>query len=292
MRNLSSYVVSSVPPWIDLGFEVKDELCIQLSRNEPTNILKKVAELTISNYSNFLQIYTDGSKMEVEGSIRVGGSFYVPHLDYLSKFRFRNFNTVFTAEVLTIKMAQRWILDNEFESESFLILSDSKSALQALLSRDAKGQELIYSCLETIMQLKERRINLKFQWVPAHVGVVGNEVVDKAAKESLLLQDFARLEIQKSELLKIVKGLITKKLEENWMRDSNNLFIGEHKTEWKQDSWQVNTNRKFEIGMARLRMGYTRLNNNLHKMQLVDSPDCPHYQNIPETVKAFIIGLP
>ena len=58
------------------------------------------------------------------------------------------------------------------------------------------------------------------------------------------------------------------------MRDSNNLFIGEPKKEWKQESWQVNTNRKLEIGMARLRMGYTRLNDNLHKMQLVDSPGC------------------
>ena len=138
------------------------------------------------------------------------------------------------------------------------------------------------------MQLKERRVILKSQWVPAHVGVVGNEVVDKAAKESLLLQDFARLEIQKSELLKIVKGLITKKLEENWMRDSNDLFIGEHKTEWKQ----VNTNRKLEIGMGRLRMGYTRLNDNLHKMQLVDSPDCPHCQNIPETIKHLLLDCP
>ena len=125
--------------------------------------------------------------MEVESSMRVGASFYDPHLNYISKFRFRNFNSVLTAEVLAIKMALKWILDNDFESENFLILSDSKSALQALLSRNPKRQELIYSCLETIKQLKERRVILKFQWVPAHVGLVGNEVVDKAAKESLLL---------------------------------------------------------------------------------------------------------
>ena len=292
MRDMTSYVVSPIPPWIDLGIEIRDNLCVKLSKNVPANILKKITDITMNSYDNFIKIYTDASKMEVENNMRVGGSFYVPHFDVLSKFRFRNFNSIFTAELLSIKMALSWILDNNFVSLNFLILSDSKSALQALLSRNAKVQELIYSCLEIIMQLKERRISLKFQWVPAHVGVEGNEVVDKAAKESLLSQEFARLEIHKSELLIVLRGLITKRLKDNWTRDSSSLFLGEHKTVWKQENWQLNTNRRLEIEMARLRTGYTRLNKNMHKMQLVDSPNCPHCQSIPESISHFLMECP
>ena len=92
IRNVTSYVVSPIPPWIDLGFEIKSELCIKLSKKAPPSILKRIMDLTLDSYNNFVQIFTDGSKMELNDELRVGGSFYVPHLDYTSKFRMRSYH--------------------------------------------------------------------------------------------------------------------------------------------------------------------------------------------------------
>ena len=107
-----------------------------------------------------------------------------------------------------------------------------------------------------------------------------------------MLQVYAGLEIQKSELLTLLRGLLNKKLKDDWVRVSGNLFLGEHKAEWRQENWQVITNRKLEIEMARLRMGYTRLNSDMHRMQLVESPNCPHCLNVPETINHLLMECP
>ena len=44
--------------------------------------------------------------------------------------------------------------------------------------------------------------------------------------------------------------------------------------------------------MARMRMGYTRLNSNMYKMQLVESPNCPHCQSVPDTIKHLLMECP
>jgi ribonuclease HI len=59
------------------------------------------------------------------------------------------------------------------------------------------------------MELKELMAeegsNLKLMWVPAHVGIKGNETVDKAAKEALNLKVDNTYKVVKSDWSKWVK---------------------------------------------------------------------------------------
>ena len=69
---------------------------------------------------------------------------------------------------------------------NFIIFPDSKSALQAIMSQDWT-HPLVLNILERLhwlVQYQEKRI--LFDWIPSHVGTIGNEKADTAAKAGLL----------------------------------------------------------------------------------------------------------
>ncbi len=44
------------------------------------------------------------------------------------------------------------------------------------------GQDIILNIAHTISRIENAGIEIKFMWIPAHIGVDGNELVDKYAK--------------------------------------------------------------------------------------------------------------
>ena len=54
LMDCCSFVVSPIPPWLSLNFEIYEDLCAEISRFAPPNVLKRIADLTISNrFSNY-----------------------------------------------------------------------------------------------------------------------------------------------------------------------------------------------------------------------------------------------
>jgi ribonuclease HI len=68
----------------------------------------------------------------------------------------------------------------------FLILSDSLSSIEALCSRkiSPRTHSVVYECEEALWRLRANQFVVRLMWVPAHVGIDGNEMVDRIAKES------------------------------------------------------------------------------------------------------------
>ena len=69
---------------------------------------------------------------------------------------------------------------------SFVIFSDSLSVLKAMNHTSSKNpqiQKLLEKCHE-LLAYKE----IALCWIPSHIGIQGNEMVDKQAKTSLSLE--------------------------------------------------------------------------------------------------------
>ena len=70
---------------------------------------------------------------------------------------------------------------------SFLLLSDSISALHALLDPD-NTSPLVQRIL-TLSTLSSMNSHIVFIWIPSHIGFANHDAVDLAAKQAPLLQE-------------------------------------------------------------------------------------------------------
>uniref|UniRef100_A0ABD2XQX7 RNase H type-1 domain-containing protein n=1 Tax=Trichogramma kaykai TaxID=54128 RepID=A0ABD2XQX7_9HYME len=66
---------------------------------------------------------------------------------------------------------------------NFLIFSDSESALKALSSFQCNSP-LISKLRLKLFIADKNNINVVLQWIPSHVGILGNEKADTMAKEA------------------------------------------------------------------------------------------------------------
>ena len=67
---------------------------------------------------------------------------------------------------------------------------DSLSALQAIKGSIYKVKNyIIYDIYNIITSLNNIGINVVLEWIPSHVGILGNELADKEAKNALSLHD-------------------------------------------------------------------------------------------------------
>ncbi len=68
-----------------------------------------------------------------------------------------------------------------------VIVCDSKPALQSLSSARPVHSTVVLQILSFLSLMRRRDLNILFSWVPPHVGLRHNEVIDRLAKEACLL---------------------------------------------------------------------------------------------------------
>ena len=89
--------------------------------------------------------------------------------------------SVFQSEVLAIKMCAEELLRRGVEGRRVSICCDSRAALGALDSCRVSSR-LTLECREALDNLGRNNNIVVLYWVPAHVGIEGNEIADRAAK--------------------------------------------------------------------------------------------------------------
>ena len=185
------------------------------------------------------------------------------------------------------------VFKNQTLQKSIVILVDSKAALQSITSSNpkSKGKYLVYECLKVLKTLQEKHINVILQWIPSHIGVPGNEKVDNIAKSALHKNTIEDLKVSLPDILNHIDTRVKQSLERDWDIIKRTQKLGQIKDKWEYWPSTEISNRKLEISMARLRLGYTRLNKHMHKIGINDSPNCK-YCNIPETIEHFLIHCP
>ncbi|XP_061382538.1 uncharacterized protein LOC133320015 [Danaus plexippus] len=141
----------------------------------------EVQEFQSRAHPNTTHTFTDGNKLE-DGTVGAAFVSYDRGRNPVSKkFKLHNSCTVFQAELLAILKACEWASSNQHTST--VIYSDSSAAILAIQNR-SNTHPLVAKIHSTVHHTSG---SIEFAWVKAHVGIVGNEAADTAAKRAAKL---------------------------------------------------------------------------------------------------------
>ena len=136
--------------------------------------------------NNFLSIYTDGSGIENEiGSAAVCPLTQQTRSVYMGP---NTTSTVYAAELqgisLALQIAQEYA-DRNGERRNIAIYTDNQAAIWSVAKAEGRsGAYILAEIARQVQELQEIGRTVTVRWIPAHVGIPGNEAADKAAKES------------------------------------------------------------------------------------------------------------
>ncbi|GFT05727.1 putative non-ltr rnase hi domain of reverse transcriptase [Nephila pilipes] len=144
-------------------------------------ILRATAiSLVEENYPepHWTRIFTNGSQINQTFGAGVFSqlfSLYAP---------VRNLVTNFKAEVYAIHLALKNSILRINSDCLFrvVIFVDSSAAIQAISINHYSETQIITHIKKDINILRDKSIQIVFQWIPSHVGIYGNEEVDRLAK--------------------------------------------------------------------------------------------------------------
>ena len=277
---LQEIVIPKTPPWTYSRLQVDLELC-QFSKTDTNSLeIKQAFMQAVEKYPLHLKIYTDGSK----NNEAVGCAFYSNV--GTGSLRLHKDTSVFTAEATAIQLALAFA--EKKKPRNTLILSDSLSVLTSLSNLYCYDPRII-QIREGANRLLTKGKDISFLWIPSHVGISGNEAVDRLAKEALSSEQVSQEEkIPYTDLRGKAKRLVREEWERTWR-----LLINNKLKEIKPDlepRRKSGLKRSEEVVINRIRIGHTALTHR-HLLEGQNPPRCVPC-NCELTVKHILVECP
>ena len=263
------------PPWKTHTPNIIFELCQHKKSDTAPEIFKSKFLEIASDYPHHKHIYTDGSK-EAE---KVGCAAI--HQQRCTSARLPDHSSIFTAELLAIKLALRHIEDHPHLH--FIIFSDSRSVLEALISAESKNP-LVLEVVNLLHNLTPEK-DIVFCWLPSHIGIRGNEMADKAAKEALKLA-VSNLAIPSSDFRPTITRLLKAKWQQQWDNLPSNK-LKEIKPDLSHHFTKLFSCRRDEVVLTRVRIGHSHTTHS-YLLKGEERPECVGCQT-PWTVKHILL---
>jgi hypothetical protein len=189
--------------------------------------------------------------------------------------------------MLAIILALQWVL--EVKPRNVVICSDSLSCLTSFKSGKSEShQDLLDEVSYLIYGIKQQKISIRFTWVPAYKGILGNEKVDKLAKEAVKAREIEYdVPLSRKEIKVIIKDKINNIWQERWNLEEK----GRHLYKIQKDiiiRYNSIMNRREEIWINRLRIGHTSLNTGLKIIGKHPTGNCTYCGEIEEVEHVLI----
>lgn len=261
------------PPWCITSLQVVIDLHeIGSKSNIPPNVFHTLYKKLRARYpaSKWMHIFTDGSKLPNGG---VSSAFLWG--DNTQTYNLQSHCSVYTAEMYAILQALEFSCQKKISHT--VIFTDSLSAALSLKPMYPRNELAIM-----VRNLCHQLHKVVIVWIPSHIGITENELVDKAAKEAAS-SPTAPLPFQSVlDQRLLLKFALLAAWQQHWHQvgPSNKLNVIKPSVgEW-HTSYQ--NNRSFEVALARLRIGHTRMTHGF-LMCNEDPPLCSTCQ-CPDTI--------
>ena len=144
------------------------------------------------------------------------------------------------------------------------------------MSRTPKHQSfLVDNIKQKAKYLKENNMEITIQWCTAHCGVEGNTVADNVARTAHNNPQEVTTPLDTSEMKQVIKTAQIGKWKEAYeVKKQLGLHLGPIKPNLGKWPWASMGNRRAEVAMTRLRIGYVGLNGHLKRLKLAGSDLC------------------
>ncbi len=168
---------------------------------------------------------------------------------------------------LFVHSSNEWLNEwmNEWMNEwihepNKVLVCDSVSALHSLRSGiSSSWQDLIYEVMTAHAEMRRQGIHIIFKRIPAHIGIIGKERVDKLAKQAVRRENVDTVnKLSRAE----GKSVVWKKINKKWHQETQGRYFYSihNRVGTVRRGWGC---RKEEISITRLRILYTNLNSTL-----------------------------
>ena len=275
-QNIEKHFTPNIPAWCMKPPEILFDLHSGKKSESNPHILKDDFRKMQSRYKNYQQIYTDGSKEDSKVGCAVISD------NHSNMQRIPDDSSIFTAEAKAVDLALDFISTCDANNK-FIIFSDSLSVLKAMNHTSSKNpqiQKLLEKCHE-LLTYKE----IVLCWIPSHIGIQGNEMVDKQAKTSLSLEPTS-FKIPFSNFKPSINKYILEEWQTSWNNSIGNKLLDIKPTIGEYQSVIRNIRRE-EVVLARLRLGHTRVTHS-YLLQGEEHPQCVGC-DAPFTVRHFLL---
>ena len=247
-------------------------------RQIPDPILKTIFQNHLRDHYHSLILYTDGSHSQH------GAAYAVHSRDEPIQRRILPIASIYTAELLAIKDTLEYASVQQ-EIHSCVIVTDSRSAIQAIHSLDTK-HPVVNHIRDIIITV---RFHISLCWAPSHVGIPGNERVNALAWEAAETLPITPLKIPRSDFRSYIRSCLGNTWKSSWPHGREPNELREHMPEIAS-KYVCIPSRSWSVILTRLRIGHTRFS---HGWLLRGDPR-PYYHDciVPLTVRHILLECP
>jgi ribonuclease HI len=289
VQRTATDIVGRIPPWRELWDNIQQTLPNR-EAGMNTGMQSIVRELMEEVYPGYVEIYTDGSKME-NGS--VASAVYTPCNETSTGWLLNKNHTILGAELFAIMKALMLSnYDQRLANSDLVILTDSLSSLQLIGNTVDPSYKYLVFTIQEILTKKMERNRVSLQWVKSHSGIKGNEIADKAAVMSHNNDRTVLTQLNYDELM----VLLQKKFLNYWTRVWKDGVIftgtGEFYSNMVEKpgphKWKMYKSRRLESAMTRMRLGHVGVASHMNRFNMRDSNICQTC-GVVETTEHFVM---
>lgn len=257
------------------------------------NANTKFDSIVNKKWSDWNYIFTDASKVSDLGC--VGSAFYHQNTQYSQSCKSPPQSSVFTGECVAVFEAVLYIYQNKLQHT--VIFTDCLSTIQALLQNPLKsktGSHIIMSIKDTLLNCSNDELEIVFTWIPSHVGIVGNELVDSLAKRAIISGDRKNFIIHSYDLLAVAKTRLSSSWDSYWRKTSRTKgrYLASIQPDIPSKPWFSrikNLSKTVTSIICRLRIGHNCLPVHLSKLRIRDSSLCECGLDVGDVDHTFFV---